>query len=94
MTNFEVSTEIEKVVDQKILVVVEKKVELKKQIIDLDTKAVENNAKWYDKLAASVISHGNASLYTGYITALGSLNTSKDIQTPYTTIYPKYPLYW
>lgn len=57
-----------------------KKVELKKQIIDLDTKAVENNAKWYDKLAASVISHGNASLYTGYITALGSLNTSKDIE--------------
>jgi hypothetical protein len=57
-----------------------KKVELKKQIIDLDTKAVENNAKWYDKLAASVISHGNASLYAGYITALGSLNTSKDIE--------------
>jgi DNA-directed RNA polymerase II subunit RPB1 len=22
------------------------------------------------------------------------LNVSKDIQTPYTTIYPKYPLYW
>ena len=57
-----------------------KKVELKKQIIDLDTKAVENNAKWYDKLAAAVISNGNATTYAAYLTGLGSLNTSKDIE--------------